>query len=349
MAVNGVCLTATAVDGEARSAPTLWARRCGAPRSAGSSRGSRVNLELPLRASDRLGGHIVQGHVDGVGTVASVREDGFARCVRGRGAPAEVLRYVVEKGSIAVDGISLTVAELAPTPSSVSLIPETARAHHWGAEPRDDRQPRGRRANVEYVEGWWSPMSANQHAVLDDRGRDRGHPPGQDGRRLRRRGPRERGRPRDGRPVRHAPEAINFMAKEARGLICLALTPSAATSSGLDLMAAKNEAPLQTAFTVSIEARRASPRGSRRTTARTRSRSRSTPRAAPLTSSSPATSSRSRPSRRGAGARRPHRGRRRPRPPGRPDPGRRDLRDHERRRDDGPRARPRSPTASATA
>ena len=76
-----------------------------------------MNLELPLRAADRLGGHFVQGHVDGVGTVRDVREDGFARVVT-IAAPPEVLRYVVEKGSIAVDGVSLTVAASATTGSA---------------------------------------------------------------------------------------------------------------------------------------------------------------------------------------------------------------------------------------
>ena len=70
-----------------------------------------MNLELPLRAGDPMGGHVVQGHVDGVGTVESVAEEGFARVVR-IAAAAELLRYVVEKGSIAVDGVSLTVAEV---------------------------------------------------------------------------------------------------------------------------------------------------------------------------------------------------------------------------------------------
>ena len=73
-------------------------------------RARRVNLELPLRAADRLGGHVVQGHVDGARRRSrGRREDGFARVVR-IGAPPELLRYVVEKGSIAVDGVSLTVA-----------------------------------------------------------------------------------------------------------------------------------------------------------------------------------------------------------------------------------------------
>ena len=86
--------------------------------------GDAVNLELPLRASDRLGGHVVQGHVDGLGSVESVDDEGFARVVR-IVAPAELLRYVVEKGSIAVDGVSLTVSEVDAEGFSVSLIPET--------------------------------------------------------------------------------------------------------------------------------------------------------------------------------------------------------------------------------
>jgi riboflavin synthase len=86
--------------------------------------GSEVNLELPLRASDRLGGHVVQGHVDGVGTVAEVAADGFARRVR-IDAPDEVLRYIVEKGSVAVDGVSLTVVAVDGESFEVSLIPET--------------------------------------------------------------------------------------------------------------------------------------------------------------------------------------------------------------------------------
>jgi riboflavin synthase len=86
--------------------------------------GTAVNLELPLRPSDRLGGHIVQGHVDGTGTVESVADDGFARILEVE-APEQVLRYVVDKGSVAVDGVSLTVTGLSPRSFTVSLIPET--------------------------------------------------------------------------------------------------------------------------------------------------------------------------------------------------------------------------------
>src|SRR3954447_14620216 len=102
VAVNGVCLTAVSVaDGAFRAdvmAETLRRSSLG-PLAAGDP----VNLELPLRAEDRLGGHIVQGHVDGVGEVESAEPDGFARTLR-IAAAHELLRYVVEKGSIAVDG-----------------------------------------------------------------------------------------------------------------------------------------------------------------------------------------------------------------------------------------------------
>jgi riboflavin synthase len=123
VAVNGVCLTATAIaDGEFRAEVMHETLRRSS--LAEASAGSDVNLELSLRASDRLGGHIVQGHVDGLGAVRDVREDGFARVVAIT-APAELLRYVVEKGSIAVCGVSLTVVEVGDDWFSVSLIPET--------------------------------------------------------------------------------------------------------------------------------------------------------------------------------------------------------------------------------
>jgi riboflavin synthase len=131
VAVNGVCLTATAIDGEQFSADVMHEtlRRSSLAAVAG---GANVNLELPLRAGDRLGGHVVQGHVDGVGTVRETREDGFARVVTVE-APADLLRYVVDKGSIAVDGISLTVVETGEDWFSISLIPETLERTNLGA------------------------------------------------------------------------------------------------------------------------------------------------------------------------------------------------------------------------
>ena len=108
VAVDGVCLTATEVRDGAFSAEVVN-ETLSRSALAALSEGRAVNLELPLRASDRLGGHIVQGHVDAVGSVRSAEHDGFARRIE-IDAPSELLRYVVEKGSIAVDGVSLTVA-----------------------------------------------------------------------------------------------------------------------------------------------------------------------------------------------------------------------------------------------
>jgi len=123
VAVNGVCLSATAVEDGAFTAEAIHETL--ARSSLGALvEGSPVNLELPVRADDRLGGHIVQGHVDGLGRVTDVREDGFSRVVEIELAP-ELLRYVVLKGSIALDGVSLTVSDLSETGFAVSLIPET--------------------------------------------------------------------------------------------------------------------------------------------------------------------------------------------------------------------------------
>jgi riboflavin synthase len=131
VAVNGVCLTATRIEDGGFSADVMHETlRRSSLAEVGD--GASVNLELPLRASDRLGGHVVQGHVDGVGTVRDVRDDGFARLVE-IAAARDLLRYVVEKGSIAVDGISLTVVEAGEDFLSVSLIPETLERTNLGA------------------------------------------------------------------------------------------------------------------------------------------------------------------------------------------------------------------------
>jgi riboflavin synthase len=123
VAVNGVCLTATAVPGGGFEAEVM--NQTLALTSLGPlGPGAHVNLELPLRAGDRLGGHLVQGHVDGTGIVRGISEDGFARRLTIELA-SELRRYVVERGSVAVDGVSLTVAGTGPSGFEVSLIPET--------------------------------------------------------------------------------------------------------------------------------------------------------------------------------------------------------------------------------
>jgi riboflavin synthase len=130
VAVNGVCLTAVEVLDSAFTADVMHET---VARSSLGERSDVVNLELPLRATDRLGGHVVQGHVDGTGLVAGVEEDGFARRVRIEPEEERLLRYVVEKGSIAIDGVSLTVAALDERGFEVSLIPETLERTTLGA------------------------------------------------------------------------------------------------------------------------------------------------------------------------------------------------------------------------
>jgi len=137
VAVNGVCLTATTLTDASFDADVMNETLVRSSlRDAGP--GVRVNLELPLRASDRLGGHVVQGHVDGVGTVVAMEDDGFARRVQVE-APPELLRYIVHKGSVAVDGVSLTVAELDDRSFTVSLIPETLERTNLGAATAGSR------------------------------------------------------------------------------------------------------------------------------------------------------------------------------------------------------------------
>jgi riboflavin synthase len=158
VAVNGVCLTATAVSDGNFSADVMHEtlRRSSLGEAAD---GGRVNLELPLRAGDRLGGHVVQGHVDGVGTIRDARDDGFARVVT-VGAPPDLLRYVVEKGSIAVDGISLTVVETGEDWFTVSLIPETLERTNLGTAALG--QPVNLEVDVlaKYVEKLVAPTTA---------------------------------------------------------------------------------------------------------------------------------------------------------------------------------------------
>ncbi len=141
IAVNGVCLTATERANGSFTADVMpETLRLTSLEPLGE--GDEVNLELPLRAGDRLGGHVMQGHVDGTGTVESVRDDGRSRVVR-IAAPAELLRYIVHKGSIAVDGVSLTVSAVDDSGFEVSLIPETLERTTLGAAAR------GRTVNLE--------------------------------------------------------------------------------------------------------------------------------------------------------------------------------------------------------
>lgn len=162
IAVNGCCLTATAIDGD-RFETEAMNQTLQVTALGRVEQGSRVNLELAMRADDRLGGHIVQGHVDGVGTVLSTEDDGFARRVRVELSP-HLLRYVIDKGSITLSGVSLTVAELGDSWAEVSLIPETLERTNLG-----DLEP-GDQINVEcdvvakYVERLVAPFAGKEQA-----------------------------------------------------------------------------------------------------------------------------------------------------------------------------------------
>jgi riboflavin synthase len=141
VAVNGVCLTAVEPGHDSFQADVM-AETLRRSSLEPLDEGDEVNLELPLRPGDRLGGHIVQGHVDGMGTVTHVRDEGFSRVLEIAAAP-ELLRYVVEKGSIAVDGVSLTVSAVDDEGFQVSLIPETLDRTTLG------QAAAGRRVNLE--------------------------------------------------------------------------------------------------------------------------------------------------------------------------------------------------------
>lgn len=141
VAINGACLTATTATDDAFEADAMH-QTLELTTLGDLEPGSSVNLELPLRASDRLGGHVVQGHVDSTATVAAISEDGFAHRLRVE-LPEDLRPYVVEHGSIAIEGVSLTIASLDDPLVEVSLIPETLERTTLG------RLAPGDRVNVE--------------------------------------------------------------------------------------------------------------------------------------------------------------------------------------------------------
>jgi len=165
IAVNGVCLTVVQADGNRVrfdvSAETLHRTNLGSIKE-----GERVNLERPVTLAARLGGHLVQGHVDATGRLESVTPSGEGFVLR-VSLPPEVSRYVVEKGSIAVDGISLTVATIDSEWFDVAIIP-----HTWRATNLSSLQP-GALVNLEvdviakYVEKLMSPLQRNVTGMGD--------------------------------------------------------------------------------------------------------------------------------------------------------------------------------------
>ncbi|MEX0621184.1 MAG: riboflavin synthase [Solirubrobacterales bacterium] len=158
IALNGVCLTATTVEPDGFTADAM--NQTLQMSSLGSlDAGDPLNLELALRAGDRLGGHMVQGHVDGVGEVVSAEPDGFSLRLRVRLAE-HLLRYVIPQGSITLEGVSLTVSDARSDWIEVSLIPETRERTSLGSLAP------GRAVNIEcdviarYVERMVSPYGA---------------------------------------------------------------------------------------------------------------------------------------------------------------------------------------------
>ncbi len=150
MTVDGACLTAVAIEpphvameavAETLRRTTLGLRRPG----------HRVNLERALRVGDRLGGHIVQGHVDGMADVLDAWHEGDSVVLR-VGTPADLLPYVVEKGSVALDGVSLTVASVLPDAFTVALIPHTMAVTTLGPGRVGDRVNIEVDALAKYVE-----------------------------------------------------------------------------------------------------------------------------------------------------------------------------------------------------
>ena len=158
VAVDGCCVTVGAVDADGfhvdLMAPTLAATALGT-----LTRGDGVNLERALRADARLGGHLVQGHVDAVGDVVAVAEEPGTRWLSVR-VPADLLRYVVPKGSLCVAGVSLTVARLEDDVATVGLIPHTLGATTLGARVVGDRVNLEVDVVAKYVERMLPPVDA---------------------------------------------------------------------------------------------------------------------------------------------------------------------------------------------
>lgn len=126
IAVNGICLTATTFDNNSFVADAM-AETLAKTNLAKLAPGHRVNLERALRLGDRLGGHIVTGHVDGIGTIVKIERHDIAILITVQ-APQNIMKYIIKKGSVAIDGTSLTVVDFNTDSFQVSLIPHTA--HH---------------------------------------------------------------------------------------------------------------------------------------------------------------------------------------------------------------------------
>ncbi len=163
IAVNGVCLTVTHFDSTTFQADVM--NETLSRSSLGSLKnGSPVNLERAMAAGGRFGGHIVSGHIDGTGTVSDIRNDGIAVWYTVSAKP-EILRYIVEKGSIAIDGISLTVAKVTDNSFSVSIIPHTASVTILGTKKTGDIVNLENDIVGKYVEKLMKPADSPQSGL----------------------------------------------------------------------------------------------------------------------------------------------------------------------------------------
>jgi riboflavin synthase len=162
VSVNGACLTVGEVDGRTLTffamPETLRRTALGALQE-----GSAVNLERAMASGDRFGGHIVQGHVDGIGEVLGVRPEGEAEIWEFR-APEAVLRYCVEKGSICVDGISLTIVSVGPDTFTVSILPQTRANTNLGVLRVGDTVNLEADVIGKYVERLLEPRLVERHS-----------------------------------------------------------------------------------------------------------------------------------------------------------------------------------------
>lgn len=158
VAVDGVCLTAVDV-GRKRFRVEAVAETLARTTLGDLARGDVVNLELAMRPSDRFGGHLVQGHVDGRVRVAAVEPEGSSRRVRLE-APGELLGYVVPKGSVALNGVSLTVGQVTADGFDVVIIPHTLDATSFGSLKADDELNCEIDLIAKYVERLSAPLRA---------------------------------------------------------------------------------------------------------------------------------------------------------------------------------------------
>ena len=166
IAVNGVCLTVTEHDDSSFRADvmneTLSRSSLGSLRS-----GDCVNLERALSAEGRFGGHIVSGHIDGTGVITDIKRDGIAVWYTISAGP-NIMRYIAEKGSIAVDGVSLTVAKVTDSTFSISMIPHTAEVTALGSKKAGDAVNLENDIIAKYVERLMTPKNDERTGVSID-------------------------------------------------------------------------------------------------------------------------------------------------------------------------------------